>query len=295
MKKILQYTAVALLGMAATVLPVFAGGVDVRGPASATSQPTFSNAICLVPGSGACGAPPANGQVGMYYDGTNLALWAASAARMAISNSNADINVSGNNENHSVTAFSVNTDLFKVNSTQVLARSNSLTQFSVGTAGSAWLDVQSTGIALGLSTTTGSSTNVTLGTNSNILFGSNSYIDMANGVGLKVSGKVAVSPNTPTISSGFGTSPSVTNSNGSAAFTINVGTGGTANSGVIGLPTASNGWVCYCQDITTPGANMTRMTASTTTSCTVSNVAMSTGSAAAWTASDILHCIAMGR
>lgn len=96
----------------------------------------------------------------------------------------------------------------------------------------------------------------------------------------------------PSISSGFGTSPSIVNSNGTASFQINVGTGGTATSGVIGLPTATNGWTCFCADITTPGANVTRMTANSTTSCTVTNVAMSTGAATAWTASDKLWCMA---
>lgn len=106
---------------------------------------------------------------------------------------------------------------------------------------------------------------------------------------------VAWSNNAPTISSGFGTSPSVTANNGVAHFTINVGTGGVATSGVIGLPATTNSWLCFCEDITTPGANRTRMTASTNNTCTVTNVAMATGVAAAWTASDILACSAVGR
>lgn len=96
----------------------------------------------------------------------------------------------------------------------------------------------------------------------------------------------------PTISSGFGTSPSIVSSNGSLSFQVNVGTGGVATSGVVGLPAATTGWVCDCRDLTTPGANITRQTANSTTSCTVTNVAMSTGSAAAWTASDKLWCTA---
>lgn len=110
-----------------------------------------------------------------------------------------------------------------------------------------------------------------------------------------LNGNTVSSTTAPTISSGFGTSPSVTTNNGTAAFTINVGTGGVATSGVIGLPAATNGWWCGCENLTTPGANRTRMTASTSTSCTVTNVAMSTGAAAAWTASDVLHCAAVGR
>lgn len=119
-----------------------------------------------------------------------------------------------------------------------------------------------------------------------------------NTLSLGVNGQIqaarAVWYNTvPTISSGFGTSPSIVNSNGTATFQINVGTGGTAFSGVIGFPnTTLNNWVCSCADITTPGANITRMTANSTSSCTVTNVAMSTGANAAWTASDKLWCTA---
>ena len=100
----------------------------------------------------------------------------------------------------------------------------------------------------------------------------------------------------PTISSGFGTSPSIANSNGSAAFTVNVGTGGAATSGVIGLPVAANGWNCFCQDITTFSTTVfvTRQTASATNSCTVGNFNTS-AAAAAWAASDILSCIALAR
>jgi hypothetical protein len=99
-----------------------------------------------------------------------------------------------------------------------------------------------------------------------------------------------VSSTAPTISSGFGTSPSVASNNGTAAFTINVGTGGSATSGVIGLPTATNGWVCHAQDLTTNSATVfvTKQTASSTTTATIGNFNTS-GAAAAWVASDILH------
>ena len=93
------------------------------------------------------------------------------------------------------------------------------------------------------------------------------------------------SPTAPTISSGFGTSPSIVSSNGSITFRINVGTGGVATSGVVGLPTAPSGWNCIVQDMTNNTA--TRQTASTTTTATFT-------AAAAWAASDILvaQCIA---
>jgi hypothetical protein len=89
----------------------------------------------------------------------------------------------------------------------------------------------------------------------------------------------------PTVSSGFGTSPSIVNSNGTAAFTVNVGTGGVATSGVIGLPTAATGWSCFANDRT--NNTVTRQTATTTTTATFT-------AAAAWAASDILNISCFG-
>jgi len=87
----------------------------------------------------------------------------------------------------------------------------------------------------------------------------------------------------PTIASGFGTSPSIVNSNGTAVFEVNVGTGGSATSGVLTMPTAINGWGCLVQDMNTN--DITRATAFTTTSVTLT-------AASAWTASDklIVQC-----
>ena len=110
------------------------------------------------------------------------------------------------------------------------------------------------------------------------------HLDTTGGIANSLLSRTA-----PTISSGFGTSPSVTANNGTAAFRINVGTGGTATSGVIGLPTAANGWNCYATDITTNSASvfLTKQTASTTTTATLGNFNTS-AAATAWTASDIL-------
>jgi hypothetical protein len=98
-----------------------------------------------------------------------------------------------------------------------------------------------------------------------------------------------VSNAAPTISSGFGTSPSVSSNNGTAAFRVNVGTGGTATSGVIGLATAPNGWNCWCNDITTNSTTifLCKQTASSTTTATIGNF-NDVAVAAAWGASNIL-------
>jgi hypothetical protein len=110
---------------------------------------------------------------------------------------------------------------------------------------------------------------------------------------LGANGTMFVSATAPTVSSGFGSSPTIPTNNGTVAFTINVGTGGTASSGVISLPTATTGWKVNCTDLTTPGTNLTKQTAVSTTTATITNYNSTTGVAAAWTASDILYCDAI--
>ncbi len=98
----------------------------------------------------------------------------------------------------------------------------------------------------------------------------------------------------PTISSGFGISPSISTNNGTAAFTVNVGRGGTASAGVIHLPTAANGWNCFANDLTSPAANFTKQTASSTTSATLTNY-NSSGSATPWASGGILSVSCFAR
>lgn len=100
---------------------------------------------------------------------------------------------------------------------------------------------------------------------------------------------------TPTISSGFGTSPSVT-AGKVGSFRINVGTGGSATGGVIAMNfTAPTGWNCYVNDITAAAANVAAFTdrqlSSTTTTVTVQHATLVSGAALAYTASDIIALV----
>jgi hypothetical protein len=99
----------------------------------------------------------------------------------------------------------------------------------------------------------------------------------------------------PTIGSGFGSSPSIVASNGTAAFTLNVGTGGSATSGVVTMPTAAHGWACQVTDITTKSAAVaqTLETATTATSVTVGDYSDTMGSNP-WAASDVLQFVCAG-
>lgn len=115
---------------------------------------------------------------------------------------------------------------------------------------------------------------------------------ISNTGGYTQGGKLLFNGTSPTISSGFGTSPTVPNKNGPASFTINVGTGGVATAGVIGVPAATTGWVCDVSNLTAKlghRADNTVQTASTTNTISVENQTVSTGAAVAWTASDILQ------
>jgi hypothetical protein len=123
-----------------------------------------------------------------------------------------------------------------------------------------------------------------------------SIIGFANEAPANVVATPADSNSPPTISSGFGTSPSIVNSNGTAAFQINVGTGGTASSGVLAFSTtAAHGWVVHCDDLTTQSTSvfLTKQTANSTTTATITNY-NTAGAATAWVASDRLWCQARG-
>jgi hypothetical protein len=122
-----------------------------------------------------------------------------------------------------------------------------------------------------------------------------SLLGDATGVGLNGPNNLLLSPTAPTISSGFGTRPSIISSNGTAAFQINIGTGGAATSGVIGLPKAAHGWWCKFDDVTTQSSTafVTKQIASSTTSATIANFNTS-GAQAAWASGDLLNggCVA---
>lgn len=99
--------------------------------------------------------------------------------------------------------------------------------------------------------------------------------------------------NAPTIASGFGTNPSIVHNNGTASFQINVGTGGTASSGVITFPAAGNGWMVMVSYNGASNNMNTYAVMTSTTQVTLTNQTSSTGVAVAWPASTILNCIAM--
>lgn len=113
--------------------------------------------------------------------------------------------------------------------------------------------------------------------------------------GLQMGGKLTLGRTAPSIASGFGSSPSIVASNGTAAFTVNVGTGGSASSGVITMPAASTGWACVVTPNAAPQAAAVTYSAPTsTTSITLTNYTLTSAATLAWTASSILQVLCHG-
>jgi hypothetical protein len=114
-------------------------------------------------------------------------------------------------------------------------------------------------------------------------------LDISSGNSLSLNSVNLIMQTTPTISSGFGTSASVDSSNGTATFRINTGTTG-ASSGVIGMPTAANGWNAFIQ-LLNPASGLlgdtTVVTATTASSISLENFS-ALGIAANWPASTMI-------
>lgn len=122
------------------------------------------------------------------------------------------------------------------------------------------------------------------------------YLGGSNGTGSLTVNTTLISSAAPSVSSGFGSGASVVNPNGSSGFTVNVGTGGVASTGIIAMNasglTPTHGWIAHCVNLS--NNSVTRMTSSTTTTITIANFSATTGLSAPWSASDIIGIIAMG-
>lgn len=107
----------------------------------------------------------------------------------------------------------------------------------------------------------------------------------------KIASSLLFSASAPSISSGFGTSPAILSNNGTATFRVDVGTGGTASSGVIAMPTSAAGWNCNVSEFNPNSIALlstTVITASSSTTVTIQNDLLSTGAATAWQASQVI-------
>lgn len=101
-----------------------------------------------------------------------------------------------------------------------------------------------------------------------------------------IGGSLVFSNTSPTISAGFGTSPTITASN-TVGFSVKVGTS-PGTTGTISLPAAPNGWILTGWNITSSGTLYIQQTAYTTTSATITSLANNSGSATAFNANDVI-------
>ena len=106
---------------------------------------------------------------------------------------------------------------------------------------------------------------------------------------LSIGQAIIVDMDAPTVSSGFGTSPSIPHGTSNAAFSVNVGTGGSASSGVIGFTNAApNGWNCHFENSTSSSTLTVASVPTSTTSVTLTSYSRTTGTLTAFNASDVL-------
>lgn len=100
----------------------------------------------------------------------------------------------------------------------------------------------------------------------------------------------------PTLASGGCTSPTAVTANGTAAFSIGVGTSCSGSQPLVfTLPAATTGWICHGVNTSNAATSSPRQTgAVSTTSVTITNFSETTGLAAAWTNSDNVVVSCMG-
>lgn len=126
-----------------------------------------------------------------------------------------------------------------------------------------------------------------------ILIAANQSIDCTVGVNstLNIENTIMASTTAPTISSGFGTTPTIAAGTSTGGFQVNVGTGGTASTGVVKMGNGNmrSGWACDAAiDATNAAANSTIFVPNTANLITLTNFSRTTGTVTAWPASAVV-------
>lgn len=188
------------------------------------------------------------------------------------------------NQNANTTFSLINTDTTNTSSRATFV-------FQGGTAAGRFLAISGGNMSLGTTNTT----NLTLQVNNldQVQMDGTTVIDTVQHAApsYKIVGgatKLAWSGTAPTVSSGFCTSPSISANNGTAAFTVTIGSACAASTGVLTMPTASVGWACNFRNVTNNATSTPSQTASTVTTVSVTNYVRTTGVAGNWTASDVI-------
>ncbi len=148
------------------------------------------------------------------------------------------------------------------------------------------------GAATSINASSNFSTNINTGTNNTSLnLGGTTTGNVVNvaTVNFRIGGVNYASVTAPTIASGFNTSGSSIVAASTASFPVTVGTGTGTSTGVLTMPSASHGWACSANDVTTPATHMIQQTASGTTSVTVTDFARTTGVAQNMANGDVIE------
>jgi len=103
---------------------------------------------------------------------------------------------------------------------------------------------------------------------------------------LLVAGNLIISSTAPTITSGFGTSPSIV-ATSTAAFSITIGSS-PGSTGIVALPTAPHGWSITATNITSNSSLTVSCSAQSATSVTLTSYSRTTGLAVSFNASDVI-------
>ncbi len=112
---------------------------------------------------------------------------------------------------------------------------------------------------------------------------------------LSLNSVLFMSATAPTIASGGCTTPAITNSNGTAKFTVTIGTTCVGVKTItLTLPTSANDWQCDVVDNTTPQSFTPVATGTSTTAVVISNYARTTGLAIDFVDSEVLKVKCLG-
>lgn len=110
------------------------------------------------------------------------------------------------------------------------------------------------------------------------------------GVNYRVT-NLLISATAPTITSGFGGgTPTISAPNGTASFRVTIGTA-SGSTGVLGMPTATNGWNCYANDLTTnttANAHVKQNASGSTASAVAFTSYSDVMGAATWVSGDVI-------
>lgn len=145
--------------------------------------------------------------------------------------------------------------------------------------------------ATNINASVNNATNINTGTNNtNLTLGGTTAGNVVNvaSIHFRVGNVDYASVTAPTINSHFNTSSDSITASSTAAFKVTVGTGTGTSTGSLTMPTASNGWACSVNDVTTPASHNVVQTASSTTGVTVTDYSRTLGTAQNFANSDVL-------